>query len=189
MGCVAVWRWCWGGCGCGWDWDWDCRGGGCVVLCYVRWSVRAEASIRYQISCVNPVFCALLCRAVLRCAMRHTQERLSLAVIDDGEQLGPLSPQVREGDRGFTAAWGRLHGTKVRHSLTHPPTHTSCVIGTDGGTAALGIRTPPLLETTEADMHAHTRSYWYKPGGWGWRLVLRRMWDGTKLDVWIHLCF
>lgn len=41
------------------------------------------------------------------------QERLSLAVIDDGEQLGPLSPQMREGDRGITAAWGRLHGTKV----------------------------------------------------------------------------
>jgi hypothetical protein len=39
---------------------------------------------------------------------------LSLAVIDDGEQLGPLSPQMREGDRGITAAWGRLHGTKVR---------------------------------------------------------------------------
>jgi len=41
------------------------------------------------------------------------QERLSLAVIDDGDQLGPLSPQVHEGDRGITAAWGRLQGTKV----------------------------------------------------------------------------
>jgi hypothetical protein len=41
------------------------------------------------------------------------QERLSLAVIDDGEQLGPLSPLLKEGDRGITAAWGRLHGTKV----------------------------------------------------------------------------
>lgn len=41
------------------------------------------------------------------------QERLWLCALDDGEQLGPLSPQVKEGDRGFTAAWGRLHGTQV----------------------------------------------------------------------------
>lgn len=41
------------------------------------------------------------------------QERVWLSAIDDGEQLGPLSPQIKEGDKGFTAAWGRLHGTQV----------------------------------------------------------------------------
>lgn len=51
----------------------------------------------------------VICMPFMPCV----QERLSLAVVDDGEQLGPLSPQVREGDRGITAAWGRLHGTKV----------------------------------------------------------------------------
>ncbi len=48
----------------------------------------------------------------------YLQERLSLAVVDDGEQLGPLSPQMREGDRGITAAWGRLHGTKDLEPLS-----------------------------------------------------------------------
>jgi hypothetical protein len=40
------------------------------------------------------------------------QERVALSFVDDGEQLPPLSPVVRGGDRGVTAAWGRLHGTQ-----------------------------------------------------------------------------
>lgn len=50
------------------------------------------------------------------CMLVLVQDRVWLSSIDDGEQLGPLSPQIKEGDRGFTAAWGRLHGTQVQCS-------------------------------------------------------------------------
>lgn len=46
------------------------------------------------------------------------RERAALALLDDGEALGPLSPIVRLGDRGGTAAWGRMHGTQVRCSMS-----------------------------------------------------------------------
>jgi hypothetical protein len=65
--------------------------------------------------------------SIICSALFALQERLSLAVIDDGEQLGPLSPLLKEGDRGITAAWGRLHGTKVRASYCDSFTCGVCV--------------------------------------------------------------
>ena len=88
-----------------------------VMLLTLCWTLDgALASHQLYCTAVIVLYCTapyhhltVICTPFMHCV----QERLSLAVVDDGEQLGPLSPQVREGDRGITAAWGRLHGTKV----------------------------------------------------------------------------
>lgn len=70
----------------------------------------------YNASCAPEAPVVAPCSITCSCAKTFhasLQERVALSLVDDGEQLGPLSPVIRAGDRGVTAAWGRLHGTQA----------------------------------------------------------------------------